>query len=452
MTTETEDPQFESLLEFLKQNRGLDFTSYKRPSLTRRVRKRMEEIGVESYGEYLDHLEVHPDEFAMLFDTVLINVTSFFRNPAAWAYVQAHVLPTLAKEKGSNPIRVWVAGCAGGQESYTAAMVLAEALGEDRFREKVKIYATDVDEDALSQARQSLYSPRDVNSVPEGMVERYFEQSNGNFVFRKDLRRNVIFGRNDLVRDAPISRIDLLVCRNVLMYFNAETQSRILNHFRFSLTSDGILMLGKGEMLLTRSNIFTPLDLKHRVFTKVDRQNGSGGRVLLGPGAPGGPRGGERTDRMQLRENAYNAVPTAQIVVSAEGRLVMGNDAARALFLLAPHDFGRPIQDLEISYRPLELRSLIEQSYSELRPVNVLQVEWSGRGAANSAVRRGRRANSRRQRQAAGRDGQLHGCDPVQPPEGGSGVVAPTTSDSVRGAAIDHRGVGDDQRGAPVDE
>ena len=123
---------------------------------------------------------------------------------------------------------MWSAGCAGGQEAYTVAMVFAELLGIEAFRERVKIYATDVDEDALNQARTATYNAKETESLPPELRDRYFERADQRLAFRKDLRRTVIFGRNNLVADAPISRLDLLICRNTLMYFTAETQGRIL--------------------------------------------------------------------------------------------------------------------------------------------------------------------------------------------------------------------------------
>ena len=148
---------------------------------------------------------------------------------------------------------MWSAGCASGEEAYSLAMLLAEAWATEAFRERVKIYATDVDEEALAQARAARLRAKEVEAVPPDLLERYFERADGAYAFRKDLRRAVIFGRNDLVQDAPISRIDLLVCRNTLMYFNAETQARILRRLHFALRDDGFLFLGKAEMLLTHA-------------------------------------------------------------------------------------------------------------------------------------------------------------------------------------------------------
>src|SRR4051812_44103465 len=138
------DAAFETLLDFLKRARGFDFAGYKRTSLERRFRRRMEAIGCATYGDYLDYLEVHPEEYEQLFDTILINVTEFFRDTAAWEHLQQELLPeVLADKPQDDPIRVWSAGCASGQEAYTAAMVLAELLGEEALRARVKIYATD---------------------------------------------------------------------------------------------------------------------------------------------------------------------------------------------------------------------------------------------------------------------------------------------------------------------
>ncbi len=167
MSAGAEDPAFEALLEFLKRSRGLDFTGYKRPSLQRRFRRRMEVVGTESFSDYLDYLEVHPDEYEQLYEMLLINVTEFFRDPESWQHLREAVLPELlaAKDVG-EPVRVWSAGCASGQEAYTAAMVFAELMGVEAFRERVKIYATDIDEDALNQARLATYSAKEIESVP----------------------------------------------------------------------------------------------------------------------------------------------------------------------------------------------------------------------------------------------------------------------------------------------
>jgi two-component system CheB/CheR fusion protein len=370
------DPAFEAMLEFLKESRGFDFTGYKRSSLVRRVDRRMAQVGIASYTEYVDYLQVHQEEFPSLFNTILINVTGFFRDADSWTHLAEDVLPeVLASRKPSEPIRVWSAGCASGEEAFTAAILLAEVLGPDEFRERVKIYATDVDEEALAQGRHAAYNEHELRGVPTDLREKYFEIQNQRFVFRADLRRSIIFGRNDLVQDAPISRVDVLLCRNTLMYFNAETQEKILGRFHFALADGGMLFLGKAEMLLSHGHLFTPIDLKRRFFRKVPRKR------AVGPGLGGNGGGYELAngseDLARLRIEALATSPVATLAVTGAGTLASANLRAETLFNLNPRDIGRPFRDLEISYRPLELRSVIDQAVADRRPAWARGVEWA---------------------------------------------------------------------------
>jgi two-component system CheB/CheR fusion protein len=375
---EPRDTTLDTVLDFVKESRGFDFTGYKRSTIERRIAKRMGELDLESYDEYLDYLELNADEFAELFNTILINVTSFFRDPATWEYLAEEVVPELFEPRApDSAIRVWCAGCASGEEAYTVAMVLARALGDEAFRQRVKIYATDVDEEALDHARHGVYLPRSVEDVPRDALERFFELTDQRYVFRKDLRRCVIFGRNDLVQDAPISHIDLLLCRNTLMYFTAETQARMLRRFHFALDDDGVLLLGKSEMLITHTNLFTPVDLKRRVFRKVMKRTlrDRARDLAIDPG-----NGASQSVNDSLREAAFHIGGGAQVVLDANGTVVMVNDMARRMFGLSINDLGRPIQDLEISYRPTELRSHLDTVATQLDGVELSSVRWRTSG------------------------------------------------------------------------
>jgi two-component system CheB/CheR fusion protein len=375
---------FEALLAFIRASRAFDLTGYKRNTLRRRFDRRMQAVGADSHADYMDHLQVHPEEFGFLFDMVLINVTSFFRDEAAWAYLAEQVVPALiAARPGGAPIRVWSAGCASGEETYTLAIVLAEALGATAFSERVKIYGTDIDEEALALARQGSFDERRIAPVPEELRDRYFDRAGANWVFRRDLRRSVIFGRHDLTTDAPISRLDLLVCRNTLMYFNAEAQRHILARFRFGLSPGGYLFLGKAETLLSHGEQFRPADLRHRVFQNADDGGTPRPQELLGE-PERRPMAGGQTDPWA---EAFRAGPTAQIIVDPGGVLAAANDQARVLFRLGAGDTGRRLQDLELSYRPVELRSLIERAESEGRAVEVGEVDWSDGSGAEVTLR-----------------------------------------------------------------
>jgi two-component system CheB/CheR fusion protein len=372
-----EDPTFERLLHFLRDSRSFDFTGYKHPSLMRRVQHRMREIGIDSFEDYQDVLQLEPREFTALFNTILINVTSFFRDSDAWKQLHTEILPQVLEASGGGALRVWSAGCSTGQEAYSIAMLLHEEMGSS-FRERVKIYATDVDEDALNYARQASYTERQTHGLPESYRDRYFDLVNGRYVFTPDLRRSVIFGRNDLTSDAPISRIDILLCRNTLMYLNAETQTRVVSRLGFALRLDGVLFIGKAEMLLNHASVFDPIDLKRRFFRRV--------RVDVAEGAGFG--GGERTatrafvsdSAARLRNQLLHTNPVAQIAVGANGRLAIVNQRASAMLGLSDRDLGRPFQDLEISYRPLELRPQLAEVTESRSPVWLRDVEWRRNG------------------------------------------------------------------------
>jgi two-component system, chemotaxis family, CheB/CheR fusion protein len=377
MSDENGKANLRALLGYLKTARGFDFSVYKPTTLIRRVAKRLQTVGAMDYKEYMDYLEVHPEEFTALFNTILINVTSFFRDTAAWDYLRRDLVPRIVAEKGDDAaIRVWSAGCSSGEEAYSLAMTFCDALGLDAFRRRVKIYATDIDEEALIQARQGRYARKDLEPVPKEWCETSFEADDRSFVVKADLRRAVVFGRHDLVRDAPISRMDLLVCRNTLMYFNAETQAQVLGRFHFALNDNGFLFLGKAEMALASTRLFGPVDIRLRIFHKVPSSgNGDNPVVLTQP--PDRPEVDRATRRMLLRQSALEAGPCAQIVLDAEGHVAAINDMAQNLFGLGAKDLDQPFQNLEVSYRPAELRSLIQKAVADRKPVALKDVPLS---------------------------------------------------------------------------
>jgi two-component system, chemotaxis family, CheB/CheR fusion protein len=369
--------EFEAFLIYLKINRNFDFTGYKRASLLRRITRRMQMLEVKDFKAYMAYLERHDDEFRYLFDTILINVTTFFRDRDTWDYLENHILPTLiALKSPGESIRVWSAACASGEEPYSLAMLLVERLGIDKFREQVKIYATDVDEAALTQARQASYSQRDVNDIAPQMREKYFEQSNSRYFFRRDLRRSIIYGRHDLLKDAPMSRIDLLLCRNALMYFNAESQTSILTRFHFALQETGFLVVGKAEMLYTHSSLFTPNDLKRRVFKKVPQVTLR--EHLLTMSRSEQRNGADRFSKhLYLREAAFDVATEAQCLIDLNGYVVSINERARLLLNLGIKDLNRPLRELNIYNRVVDLRTRVQDAYIESNPIVLKDVSWA---------------------------------------------------------------------------
>jgi two-component system CheB/CheR fusion protein len=366
---DTDDPTFENLIHYIQDSRGFDFRGYKRSSLRRRIALRMEQVNADSFAAYNALLEVDPHEFNALLNTILIKVTSFFRDPDAWEALKQEVMSKLLTPRRREAIRIWSVGCASGEEPYSLAMLFAEALGVEEFTRRVKIYATDLDEAALNTARHAAYLPRDMENVPEELRHKYFDHTGQHHVVSRELRKCVIFGRHNIVNDAPISRIDLLACRNLLIYLSTEAQTLVLPRLHYALVDNGILFLGKAETQLARSKLFEPLEIKHRLFQKASRNR------LQTPGGGLMPRG-ERRDVMvpqhtALLDEIIDNSGSAQVALDADGNVVFLNSRARQMLDVGEADVGRPFHELPLSYRPVDLRSRIDEAYREGRPVRL---------------------------------------------------------------------------------
>ncbi|UEM02377.1 PAS domain S-box protein [Skermanella rosea] len=354
------NPELEDLIHHLQEMRQVDFRGYKRTSLQRRIQQRMAEVECPDYATYRALIDSDPKEVSNLLSTVLINVTSFFRDPDSWRVLQEEVVPQIIeRRKDKHPIRIWSVGCASGQEPYSAAMLFAEALGIENFCRSVKIYANDLDEDALRTARLATYVPRDVEGVPPALLDKYFERSSNHYVFHRELRKCVIFGRHNIVHDAPISRVDLLICRNLLIYLDTKTQAAVLPRLHYALNTGGFLFLGKAETQLARSKLFESVNLKSRIFKKVGQewQRSLGGSLAVT--TENNPV--RKVNQNRLLEAIVDCSATAYLAVSPQGHVLLANTMARRLLDIGPGDIGKPFQDLAISYRPTELRSRIDE-------------------------------------------------------------------------------------------
>lgn len=373
-------PEFEALLNYLKRDRGCDLTGYKRSSLMRRVQHRMQSIKIQSYGVYLQHLQTHAEEYQSLLDDVLINVTSFFRDRDTWDYLATHVIPKIITSKQPDePIRVWSAGCASGQEIYSILILFAEALGIDACLDRVQGYATDVDEAVIQQARFGTYTTHEVRGVPSDLLEKYFESTNRGYVFHAALRRRVIFGRHHLAEDAPMSKIDLLICRNVLIYLKPDTQASILVRFHFALKNTGFLFLGKAEALTLHRKIFTPLDFRHRIYTKGLALNLED-HLSINPKSYRNQQfdtyeiSTSPASQHRFWQTAFEKSPIAQLAVNHKHCLISANEQAMRLFGLTLNDWNRPLAELEPG-KLLNAHASIN-ALNQTHLTKLKQVEW----------------------------------------------------------------------------
>src|SRR5499433_2642359 len=356
---------FRAFLEKLSARYNFDFREYKEASLARRIRARMSQVHVDSFAAYSNLLDTNPNEHVTLFNTILINVTTFFRDSEAWKALAEDVIPRLVDEAGdSRSLRIWSAGCSSGEEPYTIAMLLAEHLGEAANNYTVKIYGTDIDEEALTAARHAVYRTEQLKDIPDRLVDRYFTRDGQLYRFRRDIRRWCIFGGHNLTQAPPLSHIDLLVCRNVLIYFTSELQDRILNRFHYSMREDGFLFLGRSESLLARSRQFTPVHLKWRIFRRMPSAARQAAAVLpeagLAPQAAAAARA-EATAPAARVQRALEALPAAVMVIDMSDTILNWNPAAETMFdIPMASALARKFRDLDVSYRVEGLRARIE--------------------------------------------------------------------------------------------
>jgi two-component system CheB/CheR fusion protein len=256
------------ILTLVRIRSGHDFAAYKRATLFRRISRRMQVCQTGSIAEYHQYLREHPNELSNLLRDFLISVTNFFRDPDAFETLAKDFIPKLFANKGpSEQVRVWVPGCASGEEVYSLAILLAEYAQQTNAPQPIQLFATDIDEESLAEARNARYPESISVDVGQTRLDRFFTRENGYYRLNKDLREMVLFSPHNLLRDPPFSRLDLISCRNLLIYLNREAQDRVLNLFHFGIRPDGYLFLGSSESA-ENTSMFSALDPKYRIYQR----------------------------------------------------------------------------------------------------------------------------------------------------------------------------------------
>lgn len=264
--TEHDNPM-EGIFHLLYQEGGINFKEYKPTTVMRRIERRMQVRHVRDLGNYLRLLEGDRTEVMTLKRDTLIPVTNFFRDPESFQLLEQAVIDTLVQEhKDAQPIRVWVAGCSTGEEAYTLAMLFVEAC--DRFKRwpQLKIFATDVEQLHIDFASAGVYSEGIVNELSRERLERFFTRSGNQFVVKSDIRQHIVFARHNVLEDPPFTRMDLVTCRNVLIYFETLAQEKVLLRFQYALAHNGFLFLGSSESLGALHKEFAIINAKHKIY------------------------------------------------------------------------------------------------------------------------------------------------------------------------------------------
>lgn len=253
----------------LRRATGVDFTYYKRSTVERRICRRMVLHKVERLEHYVKYLQENPQEVQALFEDMLINVTSFFRDPATFDALKKTVLPLILRDKPSDaPLRVWVPGCSTGEEAYSIAIALMEYMSEAEASSAVQIFATDVSETAIEKARAGKYPESIAGDVSPERLRRYFSGADGGYQVSKTIRDMCVFARQNVIKDPPFSQIDLLSCRNLLIYLGPEFQKKVIPAFHYALKPGGCLMLGSSETIGGFPELFSLVDRKHKIYSK----------------------------------------------------------------------------------------------------------------------------------------------------------------------------------------
>ena len=254
----------------LRTSTGHDFSLYKKSTITRRIQRRMSQNDIEDTDTYAHYLKEHPTEIASLFKELLINVTNFFRDPEAFITLKQVILPTLLAGKSENYVfRVWVAGCATGEEAYSIAILLREFMDENRSEFKVQIYSTDLADDPITVARAGFYPPNITLDVTPERLRRFFIKEDNGYRVKKEIREMLVFAVQNIIKDPPFTKLDLLSCRNLMIYLEPELQNRLIPAFHYALKPGGVLFLSPSEGIGNHTDLFTPLSRKWKFYSAV---------------------------------------------------------------------------------------------------------------------------------------------------------------------------------------
>ncbi len=361
----------------LRGKTGHDFSGYKRSTVLRRLDRRLRFNHLDTLEEYVHLLREEPDEVQALFHDLLISVSNFFRDPEAFGTLERDVVPALFEGKGpDDAVRGWVAGCATGEEVYSLAILLSEHAATLASPPRIQLFATDIDENACNLAREALYAETIAEDVSAQRLERFFDRENGGYRVKKTVRENVLFTGHDLLKDPPFSKLDLVSCRNLLIYLEPEAQERVLESFYYGLSPDGFLFLGTSEAA-GESELFRPLDAKQRIYRRAATAHPVVPRLSTpDPRRQTGATPHEAPEKHRPRDFSYGALhlrmleayAPPSLIVDEEGTIAHLSAAAGRFLRLAGGEPSRKLTDLAPGDLGMELRTALYQALQKGQP------------------------------------------------------------------------------------
>jgi two-component system CheB/CheR fusion protein len=378
------------IMLILRAKTSHDFRSYKRATVLRRIERRMQVNGLTTLEGYRDFLHDHPHERPALLKDMLISVTNFFRDREAFEALERTIIPQLFEDRGENlRVRAWCAGCATGEEAYSTGMLLVEAASQRDI--PVQVFATDIDEDAISYARQGCYPAAVVTDIAPGRVSRFLSRDDNFFRVAKPLRERVLFARHNVLQDPPFSKLDLITCRNLLIYLNRDVQAHVLEMFHFALRPGGYLFLGTSESADVASKYFTPVDKKNRIYRA--NQIAHSGLYLQSPARQLPTQSAlsvnatsqvaqDRRARSlsDVHRKAVDDQAPPSILVDRDGHVAHMSENAGPYLRMAGGAPSYQLTSLIVPELRLELRTSLFQSSQDGRPVRSRAVDWERDG------------------------------------------------------------------------
>lgn len=379
------EPLLEEILLQLRSATGHDFQHYKRATVLRRIERRLHVTGQTDLGGYLQYLEQQSSEATALLSDMLIGVTNFFRDREAFEALERQVLPqVVGNGEDDREIRVWSAGCSSGEEAYSLAMLVCEQLDVEKRNGKVQVFATDLDERAIAIARSGSYPEAIVTDVPPSRLRQFFVKEDQHYRVRKEVREKVLFARHNLLSDPPFSQIDLIVCRNLLIYLDREVQHDILQMFHYALRSGGYLFLGTSESVDVAGELFVPVDKRNRIFRArdVSPAGRSSGRQL--PGAKTASvvqdvqvkaKQGRKPSFADMHHRALARRTPPSLIVDGDGNILHMSEGVGRYLQLAGGEPSRNLLNLVLPSLRLTLRSTLFQARQGIEAVSSRPVD-----------------------------------------------------------------------------
>ncbi|MCS6968095.1 MAG: chemotaxis protein CheB [Cytophagales bacterium] len=373
---EIKTDSLQQIFRLLSKKTGTDFSQYKPTTILRRLEKRLDMLRLSSIDEYLSYIESHPEEVETLFKMILIGVTSFFRDTEAFAELEKYLAKIIASKTLGDSIRIWVPGCASGEEPYSIAILLAKLLGNQLSSYNIQIFATDIDDRAIAYARRGCYTEQALIHVDKEIIDTFFVREGNEYKLSKRIRSMVLFSKHDVTNNPPFVKLDLISCRNLLIYFSTALQKHVLPLFHYALNPGGYLFLGKSENIGQFSDLFTTVDSRNKIFQR--KNIATVHSIRFSPFTPRlkSSTPGEIQDlpalsiKEMVKETIYNTFDYPYVVINSTMDVLETHGDVRPFLGLQPGVMTANIIKMAQPELQLDLRTHIARAIKERIPVS----------------------------------------------------------------------------------